>query len=132
MTHHTEALPENVLKLARAKTFATVATLMPDGSLQARITWIDTDGEHLLVNTEIGRQRTKNVKLDPHVTILLVDPENPYSQVEVRGHVVEIVEGDEARRHIDTLAQKYRGQDYDATMITSPRVILKIAADKIV
>jgi PPOX class probable F420-dependent enzyme len=85
---------------------------MPDGTPQARITWIDTDGEHLLVNTERDRQRTKNVKRDPRVTVLLVDESNPYSQVEVRGHVVEIVEDEPARAHIDELSRKYTGHEY--------------------
>jgi PPOX class probable F420-dependent enzyme len=125
------ALPEKVRALAEAKSFPTVVTLLPDGTPQARITWIDTDGDYLLVNTERDRQRAKNVRRDPRVTVLLVDPANPYSQVEVRGHVAEIVEDASARAHIDKLAQKYTGADY-ANPIGSPRVILKVAADRIV
>jgi PPOX class probable F420-dependent enzyme len=124
-------LTEKARSLAEAQSFPTVVTLLPDGTPQARIVWIDTDGEHLLVNTERDRQRTKNVKHDPRVTVLLVDPADPYSQVEVRGHVVEIVEDESAREHIDKLSVKYTGQPY-ANPIGSPRVILKVAADKIV
>jgi PPOX class probable F420-dependent enzyme len=124
-------LPDNVRSLAEAKSFPTVVTLLPDGTPQARIVWIDTDGDYLLINTERDRQRTKNVRRDPRVTVLLVDPENPYEQVEVRGHVAEIVEDESARAHIDKLAQKYLGTPY-GNAIASPRVILKVAADKIV
>jgi PPOX class probable F420-dependent enzyme len=131
MTSTPIALPENVRALANANSFPTVVTLLPDGTPQARIVWIDTDGDYLLINTERDRQRTKNVRRDPRVTVLLVDPANPYDQVEVRGHVAEIVEDESARAHIDKLAQKYLGTPY-GNPISSPRVILKVAADKIV
>ncbi len=123
-------LPENVRQLAEAASFPTVVTLLPDGTPQARVVWIDTDGEHLLINTERDRQRTKNVRRDPRITVLLVENGNPYHQVEVRGRVVEIVEDDSARAHIDTLSQKYTGHPY-TNPISSPRVILKVAADRI-
>jgi PPOX class probable F420-dependent enzyme len=131
MTSTPIALPESVRALAKANSFPTVVTLLPDGTPQARIVWIDTDGDYLLINTERDRQRTKNVRRDPRVTVLLVDPANPYEQVEVRGHVAEIVEDESARAHIDSLSQKYLGTPYGAP-IGSPRVILKVAADKIV
>jgi PPOX class probable F420-dependent enzyme len=131
MTSSSIALTDNVRALAKANSFPTVVTLLPDGTPQARIVWIDADGDHLLINTERDRQRTRNVRRDPRVTVLLVDPANPYEQVEVRGHVVEIVEDESARAHIDALSQKYLGTPYGAE-ISSPRVILKVAADKII
>lgn len=124
-----EPLHPHVVELAQGKTYATVVSLMPDGSPQAQITWIDTDGTHLLVNTERDRQRTRNVRRDPRVSVSLVAPDNPYDTAEVRGRVVEVVEGDEARAHIDEVAQRYTGGPYQ-NPIGSPRVILKIAADR--
>lgn len=118
-------LDETVARLAAAPTFATVATLMPDGQIQALPLWIDADDEHLLVNTERDRQRTKNVRLDPRITVTLVNPDNPYEWAEVRGRVVEIDESPAAREHIDKLSRKYTGHDY-ANPIGSPRVILRI------
>ena len=55
--------------------------------------------------------------------------DDPYTYAEVRGRVVEIVTGAEARAHIDALSRKYRGRDYDAANIRSERVILRIAPD---
>jgi PPOX class probable F420-dependent enzyme len=124
-------LNEDVIRLAKGKNLATVATLMLSGQPQALLTWVDTDGEHVLVNTEPQRQRARNVARDPRITVLIRSEDNPYDWVEVRGHVVETVTGDEARRHIDELARKYTGQDYAAPVGPQGRVILKIAPDKI-
>jgi len=124
-------LDEDVTRLARGKNLATVVTLMPNGQPQALLTWVDTDGEHVLVNTEPQRQRARNVARDPRITVLIRREDDPYDWAEVRGHVVETVTGDEARQHIDELAHKYTGQDYAAPVGPHGRVILKIAADKV-
>jgi PPOX class probable F420-dependent enzyme len=108
------------------KNIAAVSTLMPDGTLQTTPLWIDSDGEHLLLNTEVHRQKYKNVSRDPRITVTIIDAANPYSYGEVRGEVVETVTGPEARAHIDALAQKYTGADY-GNPVQSERVILKVA-----
>ena len=64
-------LDEDVIRLAKGKNLATVVTLMPSGQPQALFTWIDTDGEHVLVNTEPQRQKARNVARDPRITILI-------------------------------------------------------------
>jgi len=111
---------------AEGKNFAAVTTLMPDGTPQTTPLWVDTDGEHLLLNTEVHRQKYKNVSRDPRITVTIMDATNPYLYGEVRGEVVETVTGPEARAHIDKLAQKYQGTDY-GNPIQSERVILKVA-----
>jgi PPOX class probable F420-dependent enzyme len=125
------SLDEDVTRLAKGKNLATVVTLMPSGQPQAQLTWVDADGEHVLINTEPQRQRSRNVARDPRITVLIRAEDDPYDWAEVRGHVVETVTGDEARRHIDELANKYTGQDYAAPIGPQGRVILKVAADKI-
>jgi len=124
------ALDEDVARLAKGKNLATVVTLMPSGQPQALLTWVDADDEHVLVNTEPQRQRSRNVRRDPRITVL-IHSDNPYDWAEVRGHVVETVTGDEARKHIDDLAHKYTGQDYAAPIGPQGRVILKVAPDKV-
>ena len=107
------ALDENVVRLAGGKNLATVVTLMPNGQLAgAAPTWVDSDGDFVLVNTEPHRQRAKNLERDPRVTVLIQSAENPWDWAEVRGHVVEVVGGQEARDHIDQLSHKYVGTDY--------------------
>jgi PPOX class probable F420-dependent enzyme len=125
------ALDEDTVRLAKGKNLATVVTLMPDGQPQALLTWVDTDGDHVLVNTEPQRQRSRNVARNPKITVLIHSADNAYDWSEVRGHVVDTVTGDEARRHIDELARKYTGKDYAPPVGPQGRIILKIAPDKV-
>jgi PPOX class probable F420-dependent enzyme len=122
-------LEARVLELARGKNLASVTTLLPDGTPMTQPLWVDADDEHVLLNTEVHRQKFKNITRDPRVTVTIVDPDAPYLYVEVRGHVVDTVTGPEAREHIDVLARKYTGGDY-GNPIQSERVILKIAPDR--
>jgi PPOX class probable F420-dependent enzyme len=124
-------LDEDAVRLARAKNLATVVTLMPDGQPQALPTWVDSDGDYVLVNTEPVRQRAKNVRRDPRITVLIHSADDPWDWAEVRGRVVETVDGREAREHIDELSRKYVGTDYGMPIGPDGRIILKIAADKV-
>jgi PPOX class probable F420-dependent enzyme len=124
-------LDEDTVRLAKGKNLATVVTLMPDGQPQALLTWVDTDGEHLLVNTEPQRQRARNIRRDPRITVLIHSDQDPWDWSEVRGRVVGTVEGDEARQHIDELSRKYVGTDYRNPIGPKGRVILKVAPEKV-
>jgi PPOX class probable F420-dependent enzyme len=124
-------LDADVVRLAKAPTLATVVTLMPDGQPQALLTWIDTDGENLLVNTEPQRQRSRNVRRDPRVTVLLHSADDPWDWAEVRGRVVQTTGGQRARDHIDELSNKYVGRDYANPIGPDGRIILTIQPDKI-
>ena len=125
------ALPELAKKLAEGKNFATVATLMADGSPQASVVWLDTDGELLIFNTAEGRIKPRNMRRDPRVAIAVHNAEQPYQQAMIRGSVVEITaEGADA--HIDKLAKKYLGLDeYPYRQPGEQRLIIKIAPDKV-
>jgi PPOX class probable F420-dependent enzyme len=125
------SLDSTVVRLAKGKNLATVVTLMPDGQPQAQYTWVDTDGEYILVNTEPQRQRYKNLQRDPRITVLILG-DNPWDYAEIRGHLVDTVGGQEARDHIDFLAKKYVDADsYPNPIGPQGRIILKIAADKV-
>jgi PPOX class probable F420-dependent enzyme len=124
-------LDEDTVRLAQGKNLATVVTLMPDGQPQALLTWVDSDGEYLLVNTEPQRQRARNVRRDPRITVLIHSDSDPWDWSEVRGRVVGVVDGTQAREHIDKLSRKYVGSDYRNPIGPQGRVILKIAADKV-
>jgi PPOX class probable F420-dependent enzyme len=125
-TNGHDGLHPKVVELASRDNFAALTTLMPDGHPQTQVMWIDADGDHLLINTEVHRQKFKNVERDPRVTITIWDKEDPYSFVEVRGEVVGNTKGSEAREHIDELSYKYHGRSY-GTQIRSERVVLRIA-----
>ncbi len=100
------AIPEKFLDLFQKKAFANLATLMPDGSPQVTPVWCDFDGSHVIVNSARGRQKDRNMKRDPRVSLSLLDPDNPYRYLEIRGIVEEITE-EGASEHIDKMALKY-------------------------
>ena len=111
------------------KNFGTICVHLPNGQIASHVMWVDADDDHVLINTEVHRAKFKAVERDPRVTVMVWVKDDPYRYAEVRGRVVETVRGPEARAHIDALSQKYRGRDYDPSIITSERVILRIAPD---
>jgi PPOX class probable F420-dependent enzyme len=92
--------------------------------------WVETDGEHILINTNEGSQKERNVRRDPRVAINVVDPTNAWRIAMVRGRVVEVTtEG--AVEQINRLAKKYLGQDtYRFHRLDRVRTI-KISPEKI-
>lgn len=127
-----QKLPELAHRLlTEGRNFAAVATLMPDGSPQVSIVWIDSDGEYVIFNTAEGRTKPKNLRRDPRVAVTVMNSENPYEQVMIRGHVVEMTH-DGADAHIDRLAKKYLGVDkYPYRGPGEQRVIVKISPDHV-
>ena len=123
-------IDDKIRTLAEGKNFGALTTLLPDGVPMTHVMWVDCDDEHVLVNTEVHRQKYKNIERDPRATITIWDADNPYRYVEVRGEVTGTITGDAARKHIDDLSQKYTGDDY-ANPIQSERVILKIRPDRV-
>lgn len=122
-------LHEKTKALASGKNFAVLTTLLADGTPQSHVMWVSADDTHLYINTELHRQKFKNVERDPRATVTIVNADNSYSFVEVRGTVVETIGGQQARDHIDELSRRYFGRPY-SNKIKSERVILKIRPDR--
>lgn len=121
-----EVIPEKFRDLFNKRAFAALTTLMPDGSPQTTPVWVDSDGEYVIFNSAKGRQKDRNVRRDPRVALAIVDPDNPYRYLEVRGKVAEITEHG-ADAHIDKMAKKYLGQDkYPYRQGGEVRVIYKV------
>ena len=119
-------IPVEYRDLLTKKAFAHLATVMPDGSPQVTPVWFDEEGHHLRVNSTVGRLKDRNIRRDPRVSLSILDPDNPYRYLEVRGRVVEITETG-ADSHIDALARKYMGVDiYPFHQAGVKRVIYKI------
>jgi PPOX class probable F420-dependent enzyme len=104
---------------------------MPDGAPQMTQTWVDTDGEHVLINTVQGFQKVRNVDRDPRVAVSVSDPANPARYYEIRGRVIKATtEG--GAEHIEALAKRYLGTAYPwYGGRDQVRVILTISADKV-
>ena len=103
--------PENYRDLLeQKKAFANLATLMADGSPQVTPVWFDRKDEVIRVNTAKGRVKARNMKKGSSVALAIMDPDNAYRYVQVRGTVSRVTE-EGADAHIDSLAKKYLGQD---------------------
>lgn len=125
-------LSEKAKRLLVGKNFAFVATLNEDGSPHLTPTWVDTDGENVLINTTLDRKKTKNVTKDPRVAVGVFNLSNPYEYVSVSGRVAKRIAGKEAENHIDKLASKYTGaKKYTRSDPNEKRVILVIPPSKV-
>jgi PPOX class probable F420-dependent enzyme len=126
-----QSIPDKYRDLFTKRAFASLATLMPDGSPQVTPVWVDLEGDLVLVNTARGRQKDKNMRRDPRVAMAIIDPENPYRYLEIRGRVAEITE-EGADTHIDKMAKKYLGADkYPYRQPSETRVIFKIQPERV-
>lgn len=125
-----ENIPDKYKDLFDKKAFAHLATVMPDGTPQVTPVWVDFDGSHVLVNSARGRQKDKNMERNPAVSLSIMDPDNPYRYLEVRGRVAEITE-EGAEEHIDKMAKKYMGLDkYPLRQPGERRVLYKIKPER--
>ena len=128
-------LPDHLIALLKTPALCYLATTMPAGSPQLTQTWVDTDGEHVIINSVMTHQKVRNIQRDPRVAVAISDPANLRAFYQIRGRVLEVrTEG--AAEHIDELSQKYNGGPYpwyggrdqvrvmlivEADRITSPR-----------
>ena len=94
-----------------SKAMLYLATLMPDGSPQVTPVWFSTDDEHILINTNEGRVKDKNMKARPKVAMTIQDPDRTYRYLGVRGEVVSYTtEG--ADEHIKELSLRYDNEPW--------------------
>ncbi|SEO91070.1 PPOX class probable F420-dependent enzyme [Halogranum amylolyticum] len=126
------SIPTDFQDLFEKRTFAHLATLLPDGGPHVAPVWIDYDAasNRLLVNTERGRRKEKNVRKDPRVAVSMIDPDDPYRMLSVRGEV-DGVTTEGARDHIDELTKRYMGQKEYPNPIQTERVLVSIRPDHV-
>jgi len=125
------AIPSGYKDLLEKKAFASLATVNADGTPQVTPVWFDWDGSHIRVNTAKGRIKAKNMRSRPTVSLAIMDPENPYRYLQIKGRVAFVAETG-ADAHIDALAKKYLGKDRDPyRKADEVRVTFAIAPDRI-
>lgn len=126
------AIPQEYLDLFEKPTIAHLTTMGPDGRPHATPVWIDhdEDADRLLVNTERGRRKERNVAADPTVALSMTDPENAYRFLSVTGEVTSVTT-DGAREHIDALTERYMGEADYPNPIRTERVVLRIRPDEV-
>lgn len=124
------SLGERARELLDAPSFATLATIAPDGSPQLSVVWVKRDGDDVLVSTVEGRRKQRNMARDPRVSLLINPSDAPYSYVEIRGAAAMTTQG--GRELIDELSNKYRGKDYEIEPEGTVRVVVRITPHKVV
>lgn len=123
-------LTDDQVKLLNAPYFATVATVMPDGSPEATVVWIESDNEHVYFNTAMHRLKARNLQRDPRVAITVFDPENPNDRaVAIRGRAELITEG--AHEHANKLSLAYDGKPFRQLGPAEVRVIVKVTPERV-
>ena len=130
-------VPNTHLDLFQKPVHGVLTTMMPDGTPQSSIVWVDYDGEHVLINTTLDRQKGRNMSANPKVALLVIDPEDTSRWIEVRGQVTEMT-ANGAEAHADLLTQRYTGKQHFYRDIYPPeqkdketRVIVKIQPLKV-
>ena len=124
-------IPESHRDLLDGPVYVQLASHMSNGSIQVNPVWCSFDGKHILVNSALGRVKDKNLRRNPQVTVLAMDPANPYRWLEVRGEVEEFAE-EGADEHIDDLAELYLNQrPYPFRQEGEVRVIYKIKPERV-
>ena len=122
-------LPQLARDLLDGRNFASVATVLPDGSPQSSIVWIKRDGDDVLFSTIRGRRKTANLAADPRVSVLVTAAADGYRYAEIRGRA-EITD-DPAAALIEELAHKYTGQPFGARP-GEQRVIVRVRPEHVV
>jgi PPOX class probable F420-dependent enzyme len=126
-----DTLSTKARELIARPVLASLTTLGKDGSPQVTPLWIDQDGDDLIFNTAQGRVKARHMEKDPRVAVSVVDPDDPYNVVALRGTVVDITT-DGADEHIDALAKKYLDVDsYPMRQEGEVRVKVRVRTDHI-
>jgi len=105
------SLSSEAKKLVDRPNFAHLSTLLPDGSPQSTPVWIGREGERLVICTSDGSLKGRNTQRDPRVALSIVDFENPYEEVQIRGRVMER-RPDPELKTLDSISHKYIGKPF--------------------
>ena len=122
-------LDKKTIAMASGPNYAALTTLFKDGSPQTHIMWVDTDGEYLLINTEIHRAKYLNTTNDQRVNVMIWKHDDTFKFVEVRGKVIGEIKGEEAFDNIQALSNKYWNKPYPFPVQTEG-IVLKIEAER--
>ena len=124
-------LPPQAKQLLDAANYVVVATSNTDGSPQTSVLWATYEGDELLLSTIQGRKKETNWLNDPRASVLILDREDPYHYVEVRGSVSMSTDG--GPELIERLSQAYTGQTYTGDEGTDHvRVVVRVSPTKVV
>ena len=123
-------LPESARKMLQDKAYGHVVTSAPNGRPQATMVWVDAEGDEVLFNTAEGREKARNLRLDPRVVISIQDRNNPQAYLLVHGTASVAETGADA--HIDKLAKRFLGVDkYPYRQPGEKRLLIRVRVDRL-
>ena len=122
------SLNDETRRLLDGRHFAVLATINPDGGPQASAMWVARDGDDVLFSTVAGRRKHRNLLRDPRVSVTVLDSDDPYNYVELRGTAT--FTEDAGRRFDIGLSWSYDGQDPDEDPPEAVRLIGRIVVVK--
>lgn len=124
------AIPDDLKSILQTKALAHVATVTPGGQPRTSPMWFEWDGERILLSHTKGRAKYRDVRENPRIALSIVDPDDPYRYVEIRGRVE--VRDDPEKTLIHRLAKKYRGEDeYRFDGPGDHRVIFEVTPERV-
>jgi PPOX class probable F420-dependent enzyme len=123
-------LSDKATRLFSEPNIVHLATIMEDGSPQVSPIWADITDGVIEFNTAAGRVKERNMRRDPRIALSVADRNDPYERATVRGRVVEMIEGPEARAHIDKMAKKYLGTDEYPWYKGETRIIVRVEPER--
>lgn len=127
------SIPTEYRDLLTEDYFATFATVLPDGTPHQTVTWVDYDGEHVMINTADGRRKVKNARGHPRASVSVLDPEDTSRYISVAGEVVEVTD-EGAEEHANELGFRYYGEEnftdrYGDDVV---RLIVRVRPDNVI
>ncbi|WP_328860033.1 PPOX class F420-dependent oxidoreductase [Streptomyces sp. NBC_00306] len=113
---------------------AVLATVQPDGSPQTSVVWVARDGDDLVISSQAGRVKDRNIAADPRVSLTVYDREDPLRYLEVRGTAT--ITEDTERRLAARLAEEYEGkgagEEYRELPPEVVRIVIRITPRRVV
>jgi PPOX class probable F420-dependent enzyme len=121
-------LNDEIRRLLDGRHFAVLATLNPDGGPQTSAMWVGREGDEVLMSTVAGRRKHRNLERDPRASVTILDADDPYNYVELRGRAT--MEEDVGRAFDISLSHRYDGRDPDPDPPGAVRLIIRMEVDK--
>jgi PPOX class probable F420-dependent enzyme len=124
----TAAIPTHLTRLLEEPNYGGLGTVRPDNTVQVNPMWFEYDGSKLRFTHTNRRAKFRNLERNPAMSLLVIDPDNPFSYLEVRGRLVEVVPDPEGQFYV-ALGQRYGNAEQEPPSDSPDRVILVMSID---
>lgn len=123
-------IPDAQRDLLENPNYGALGTVRPDGSVQVNPMWFEFDGEQLLFTHTVTRQKYRNLKHNPSMSLMVFDPQRPYRYIEVRGRLIEAVPDPEGAFYV-RLGRRYGNAGQQPPPDSADRVILRMSIENV-